>query len=66
MFRPPEYAALIMPIQSNVFFFCAYNAGSEGSEEKRCCLFCELLEIGPREWSPRTGKCLCRKHPKKS
>lgn len=21
----------------------------------------ELEEIGPRDWSPRTGKCLCKK-----
>ena len=20
------------------------------------------VEIGPRDWSPRTGKCLCKKH----
>ena len=55
-FRPPEYATLINPI-SNSFAF--HVNGESASLLQWWCK--GLHEPGPRDWSPRDGKCLCKK-----
>jgi hypothetical protein len=62
-FRPPEYAQLLNPA-ANAFLV---RRGVECQGPK--CPFCEITKerkchcdaVGPREWSPRTGKCHCKK-----
>lgn len=68
-FRPPEYAALINPIAVNIFAM-RVEAGPEYGQEFESFLqeWCGVLhepEIGPRDWSPRTRYCTCKKHPSK-
>lgn len=63
-FRPPEYAALINPMAVNAF---AIRIDNSPEFQKFCQDWCVNLhgpEIGPREWSPRTGKCICKKRDK--
>lgn len=56
-FRPPEYAQLISPIAVNAFAM-RVDEGSESLLQRWCK---GLHEPGPRDWSPRDGKCLCKK-----
>src|SRR4029077_16663918 len=54
-FRPPEYAALINPIVNAFAMRCAGGASLLSA-------WCRHLhEPGPRDWSPRDGRCLCKK-----
>lgn len=68
VFRPPEYAALINPMvndfpMNNLFHHLLHPQGTQKVE----CPFCEAMpkchcsDVGPREWSPRTGKCPCKR-----
>lgn len=67
-FRPPEYASLINPMindfpMNNLVHHFIHPQGTQKPE----CPFCEEMpkchcsDVGPREWSPRTGKCPCKR-----
>lgn len=60
MFRPPEYAALISPMINAFAMMVAADGQVQGLSIEWCCA---LHELGPREWSPRAGVCVCGKPP---
>lgn len=64
VFRPPEYAALINPmINTPLMYHFAHPQGTEKFECPFCVVMkkCHCSDVGPREWSPRTGKCPCKR-----
>ena len=69
MFRPPQVGmALASQVSQNAMpsaiplIAGAAIAGVVGAMYMNRTHRPKPVEIGPRDWSPRTGKCLCKKH----
>lgn len=66
-FGPPSLASQLSPsamAPSLPLIAGAALAGAMGAMYMNRTIRPKPVEIGPRDWSPRTGKCLCKKHGK--